>query len=320
MGLGLGDLVNKGSGGVDGVDYLEFVAPGPDGGERDDAGGGRVAVAGARRGEVDAHVPRRGVDARRARATLFAGHVVWICLRVAVLVDGVPDRRRAPRRRAVGVGRARDPGRGARRVGVRAPLLNGYAVTQESDLPFAVIMRIGLFPLFLFSGTFFPVSRLPDWLQPVALVLAAVARGRAVPRPRRPARRTSAGRWSATSSFLVVCIARRMLVGRAPLQPEVDAVTTTQPSTSSARRGRAGRRGSCRRARARPLRVVERNALAYRRIWLRVPLRVSSSRSLYLLSIGIGVGGLVGKVPGPGGQPIDYDAVRRARAAWRRRR
>jgi len=28
---------------------------------------------------------------------------------------------------------------------------------------------------------------------------------------------------------------------------------------------------------------------------------------LYLLSIGIGVGGLVGKVPGPGGQPIPYD-------------
>ena len=27
---------------------------------------------------------------------------------------------------------------------------------------------------------------------------------------------------------------------------------------------------------------------------------------MYLLSIGIGVGGLVGKVPGPGGEPIDY--------------
>src|SRR5256886_15633291 len=28
MGLGLGDLVNKGSGGVNGVDYLVFVTPG----------------------------------------------------------------------------------------------------------------------------------------------------------------------------------------------------------------------------------------------------------------------------------------------------
>ena len=41
---------------------------------------------------------------------------------------------------------------------------------QESDLPFALIMRIGVFPLFLFSGTFFPVSQLPDWLQPLALL------------------------------------------------------------------------------------------------------------------------------------------------------
>ena len=38
MGLGLGDLVNKGSGGVDGVDYLVFVTPGPDGRQRHDAG------------------------------------------------------------------------------------------------------------------------------------------------------------------------------------------------------------------------------------------------------------------------------------------
>ena len=31
-------------------------------------------------------------------------------------------------------------------------------------------MRIVVFPLFLFSGTFFPISQLPDWLEPVALL------------------------------------------------------------------------------------------------------------------------------------------------------
>jgi lipooligosaccharide transport system permease protein len=51
---------------------------------------------------------------------------------------------------------------------VFAAALNGYAVTQESDIPFAVILRIGIFPLFLFSGTFFPVSQLPEWIRPVA--------------------------------------------------------------------------------------------------------------------------------------------------------
>jgi lipooligosaccharide transport system permease protein len=32
----------------------------------------------------------------------------------------------------------------------------------------AVIFRWVLVPLFLFSGTFFPIDRLPDWLEPVA--------------------------------------------------------------------------------------------------------------------------------------------------------
>ena len=40
---------------------------------------------------------------------------------------------------------------------------------------------------------------------------------------------------------------------------------------------------------------------------------------LYLLSIGIGVGGLVGKVPGPGGEPSTTTSSSR-RACWRRRR
>jgi lipooligosaccharide transport system permease protein len=54
------------------------------------------------------------------------------------------------------------------------------------------------------------------------------------------------------------------------------------------------------------LRVVERNTLAYRRMWLAFVTGLVEPL-LYLLSIGIGVGGLVGKVPGPGGQPIPYD-------------
>jgi lipooligosaccharide transport system permease protein len=56
----------------------------------------------------------------------------------------------------------------------------------------------------------------------------------------------------------------------------------------------------------RSLRVVERNVLAYRRMWLAFVTGLFEPL-LYLLSIGIGVGGLVGKVPGPGGQPIPYD-------------
>jgi lipooligosaccharide transport system permease protein len=54
-----------------------------------------------------------------------------------------------------------------------------------------------------------------------------------------------------------------------------------------------------------PVRVVERNVLAYRRAWL---IFVSGMLAplLFLLSIGIGVGKLVGKIPGPGGGPVSY--------------
>ncbi len=51
--------------------------------------------------------------------------------------------------------------------------------------------------------------------------------------------------------------------------------------------------------------MIERNVVLYRRAWMMLfsgflePL-------FYLLSIGFGIGGMVGDVPGPGGQPIPY--------------
>jgi lipooligosaccharide transport system permease protein len=56
----------------------------------------------------------------------------------------------------------------------------------------------------------------------------------------------------------------------------------------------------------RALRVVERNGRSYLRLW---PAFVSGffEPILYLVSIGIGVGTLVGQVPGPGGRLVDYD-------------
>jgi lipooligosaccharide transport system permease protein len=42
------------------------------------------------------------------------------------------------------------------------------ATRTETDVPFTLGMRLVIMPLFLFSGTFFPVSLLPGWLQPVA--------------------------------------------------------------------------------------------------------------------------------------------------------
>ncbi len=57
----------------------------------------------------------------------------------------------------------------------------------------------------------------------------------------------------------------------------------------------------------RPWHIVERNTVAYRRTWP-VFLTGFAEPVLYLLSIGIGVGRLVGKVPGPAGALVDYRA------------
>ena len=54
-------------------------------------------------------------------------------------------------------------------------------------------------------------------------------------------------------------------------------------------------------------RLVERNIMVYRRIWV---LIVSGffEPLFYLLSLGVGIGALVGTVAGPDGRPIDYTA------------
>jgi lipooligosaccharide transport system permease protein len=52
--------------------------------------------------------------------------------------------------------------------------------------------------------------------------------------------------------------------------------------------------------------LVERNIFIYRKTWL-VLLSGFFEPLFYLLSIGIGIGGLIGSIPGPDGQPIPYE-------------
>ncbi len=55
----------------------------------------------------------------------------------------------------------------------------------------------------------------------------------------------------------------------------------------------------------RSLRLVERNLFVYKHGWL-VLLSGFFEPLFYLLSIGFGLGALIGTIPGPGGQPIPY--------------
>jgi lipooligosaccharide transport system permease protein len=57
----------------------------------------------------------------------------------------------------------------------------------------------------------------------------------------------------------------------------------------------------------RAARLVERNMLSYRRMW---PAFVTGAIEpmLFLFSLSVGLGGLIGRVPGPGGKTVDYAA------------
>lgn len=54
-----------------------------------------------------------------------------------------------------------------------------------------------------------------------------------------------------------------------------------------------------------PVRVLERNVVAYRRMWFIFAVGILEP-VFFLLSVGVGVGRLVGKVPAPGGGQVAY--------------
>jgi lipooligosaccharide transport system permease protein len=166
MGLTLGVLVDRGPGLPGGVSYLSFLAP------------GLLVAAAMQTGTFESTYPVLGAikwdktyDAVLATPTrvtdLIAGHLLFVAFRVttaaalflAVLVlFGAADSWLVV-------------------LAVPAALLTGLAFAApvsalaarlENDSGFAALQRFGIIPLFLFSGTFFPIETLPGFLQPVA--------------------------------------------------------------------------------------------------------------------------------------------------------
>jgi lipooligosaccharide transport system permease protein len=46
--------------------------------------------------------------------------------------------------------------------------IEAFAISLDKEQSFSLWYRFGLIPLFLFSGTFFPITQLPAWIRPVA--------------------------------------------------------------------------------------------------------------------------------------------------------
>ncbi|HMK62722.1 MAG TPA: ABC transporter permease [Acidimicrobiales bacterium] len=166
MGLGLGSLVDHHVGSVDHVRYLVFLAP------------GLLAATAMQIGGTEATYPVMG--AIKWQRTYYAqlatplrlvdvviGHLGWIALRlitVTVIYLAV----------MAAFGTVLSPWA---LLAAPAGVLTGmafatpiaaFAATQQREAAFTTIYRMALVPLFLFSGTFFPVSQLPRWLHLVA--------------------------------------------------------------------------------------------------------------------------------------------------------
>lgn len=170
MGIGLGTLVDRGAGTTAlGIPYLTFLAP------------GLLVAAAMQTGAGDGSWPvMAGIKwTKTYHATLatpirvqdlVVGHVGWVGIRVTfvsvvfVLVmaafGAVP----------VGAGLLAVVPAVLTGLAFTAPV-TAYAAWLERDTGLSNLFRFGIVPMFLFSGTFFPITQLPGWMQPLAYVV-----------------------------------------------------------------------------------------------------------------------------------------------------
>ena len=160
MGLGLGTLVDKhGTSGLGGVSYLAFLAPGLLAAQAMQTAMGEstypvmASVKWLKTYQAAAASPLRPPD-------LFAGHLLFTGMRlamnsaiflVAMAAFGAVSSPWVLASLPVAV---------LTGLAFAAPI-DAFAVTREKDQGFAMLFRFGMIPMFLFSGTFFPVTQLP---------------------------------------------------------------------------------------------------------------------------------------------------------------
>lgn len=165
MGLGVGSLVDAASGGVEGVPYLRYVVPG-------------LVMSSAMTWAVSESTwpvmtllkwnqmyaamlatPQRVADIVRAHWIVIATGIAWavaVFIGISALAGGVGSWWAL-----LGI-----PIAVLTALAFVAPLFY-VAARSETDEGFTTIFRLVVTPLMLFSGTFFPITQLPAWLQPI---------------------------------------------------------------------------------------------------------------------------------------------------------
>ncbi|MGI9602820.1 MAG: ABC transporter permease [Acidimicrobiales bacterium] len=168
MGLGLGSLVDTDPGELGGLDYIEFIAPGLLVATAVQTASG-TSLWPVMAGQKWLGFYHAMVSSPMSPTDVFGGQVIWNSIRsmmgavVFVLAAAALGAVSSPAGvLAVAVA-------GLTAMAFAAPLA-AFAATQDSDAKFDVIIRMGIVPLYLFSGTLFPIDQLPLGLRAVASV------------------------------------------------------------------------------------------------------------------------------------------------------
>ena len=169
MGIGLGGYIDRSGGAaLGGLTYLQFLAP------------GLLAATVMQSAAFEATFPIiGGLNWQRTFHAMYAtplsprdialGNLVWMAVRVAMIAAVFTVV-------IVAFGAAHSP---LVVLGIPVAVLAGmafagpiaaFSATQRTPNRFNVIFRFGITPLFLFSGTFFPIESLPNFLQPIAWI------------------------------------------------------------------------------------------------------------------------------------------------------
>lgn len=170
MGLGLGSIIdsNPGADGLGGVRYVTFIAS------------GLLAATAMQTGAAEGSWPvLAGIKWLKtyhaALATpvrvsdLVTGNLLWMAVRVTLSAVAF-----AVVSAALGVLApievlAALPAAILTGMAFAAPV-TAYTAVAKDETRLAGVFRFAILPMFLFSGTFFPVEQLPGWLQPMAYV------------------------------------------------------------------------------------------------------------------------------------------------------
>ncbi|MGZ6341115.1 MAG: ABC transporter permease [Candidatus Limnocylindrales bacterium] len=168
MGIGLGGYVDRSGGSLAGVSYLVFLAP------------GLLAAQAMQTAASESTWSVMGkivwdktyfamLATPLAIRDLLLGELAWLTVRLTMVaatflvVMGLFGAIHSP------FGLLTLPAAVLTGLAFGAPII-AFSASQRRDTGFNVLFRFVITPLFLFSGTFFPIERLPGFLQPVAWV------------------------------------------------------------------------------------------------------------------------------------------------------